>query len=451
MNKIVPYAISLFILAFSLGILFSSFFDVATITPDAVQYDRIAKNIAFGNGFSLEDKAPYKPTMFREPLYPYFLSLIYKIFGHKSFAVLITQSAIHGATSLLTLMLGTMLFKRQIIGILCGFFTAINITLANFCAYLLTETIFIFLLMGMILCFYIYLKEKKITFILLGSFMLGLCTLTKAGSIFLIFFLLLGILIHEVLKREFKLLRFIGVSVLSVVVIAGMILPWSIRNERIFNTSSLTYRIGVHLYSRATKIKDSAKTVFATSVYNLSEFAGKRLFPEAIDRPSEYLYKGLWQAERLKKEYTKKGLSSPEADKKVFMDAAKMIKEHPLKYILYTPIEGIKLLSFSYIPVLNEDFVIEKFNNIKNGNLMLSAIRLVFKIYGFFIFALSIGLFFKRKKNVRNLILIWMGILYFGLVYSLSDAYARYFVIFIPFFTMMSVSFFLPNINSGKG
>ena len=146
MNKDVVYIIAVFVIAFSSGMLFSLLFDTATITPDAIQYDRIGENIADGNGFSLDEKPPYKPTMKREPLYPYFLSIVYKLFGHNRHFVLLGQSVIHGISSVLTLVLGTMLFGRRV-GFLGGLFTAVNATLSNFCAYILTETLFVFFLM----------------------------------------------------------------------------------------------------------------------------------------------------------------------------------------------------------------------------------------------------------------------------------------------------------------
>jgi len=444
MNKIVPYAVLLFILAFGLGILFSTVFDVATITPDAVQYNRIAKNIAFGNGFSLEDKFPYRPTMFREPLYPYFLSLIYKVFGYKNFAVLIVQSAIHGISSVLTLILGTMLFNRRI-GILGGFFTAINITLASFCAYLLTETLFAFLILCLALCFCAYLKSRKPVLAIFGSFIAGLCVLTKAGSMFLIFFILLGILIYRLIQRDLKLLKFIAISILAITIVMGTILPWSIRNKKAFNTYSLTYRIGVHLYSRASKVSDSAEKVFITSIYNVSEFLGYKLFPLETKKANQFLYKGLWMGERIKNQYIQEGMSPERADKMVFRDAANIIFKHPIKYILYTPVEGLKLLSFSYIPVLNEDFIIKKISSVKNGQILLIGIRTVMKIYGFFLFFLSTALVFRRKKFPVHLIIIVSIICYFTAVYILTDAYARYFVVFIPFFTIMSLGFLTPD------
>jgi len=443
MIKPIGYAAALFIVAFGLGVLFSTLFDTATITSDAVQYDRIAQNIAEGNGFSLDQKAPFKPTMFREPLYPYFLSVIYKYLGYNRHIALITQSVINGISSVLTLALGMMLFSRRV-GILAGLFTAINITLANFCAYLLTETLFIALLLSCVLSFYSYLKSERIVFIALGSFFAGLCALTKAGSLFLIVFILLAILVYQILRRNFNLMRFVLILILSLGIVVVSILPWSMRNKRVFNTYSLTYRIGVHLYSRATKVKDNIKMVLITSVYNFSEFLGKRIFPEAIERPNEYLYLGLWQAEKEKERYVEQGFTPDRADKEVLYDALDQIRKNPMKYIFYTPVEGIKLLSFSYVPVLNEDFMIERVSSVKNGTILLSTIRAVFKIYGLLLFIFSIFSIVRYRANIEKLLLVILPILYFGSVYSLTDAYARYFVVFIPFFIILTTAFFMP-------
>lgn len=48
-------------------------------TGDSQRYLLLANNIAAGNGFSASPAQPYQPEVFRPPLYPYFLGLIFKL------------------------------------------------------------------------------------------------------------------------------------------------------------------------------------------------------------------------------------------------------------------------------------------------------------------------------------------------------------------------------------
>ena len=73
-------SIIILLLSFLSSCLFAFVFN-NPIVADAHQYDQIGLNITQGY-FSMNEAAPYLPTMHREPLYPFFLSIIYRIFGH---------------------------------------------------------------------------------------------------------------------------------------------------------------------------------------------------------------------------------------------------------------------------------------------------------------------------------------------------------------------------------
>ena len=55
---------------------------------DAAAYDRIARNLVAGQGFA---HLPGMPTAFWPPLYPAFLSALYRICGHNLLAARLAQ------------------------------------------------------------------------------------------------------------------------------------------------------------------------------------------------------------------------------------------------------------------------------------------------------------------------------------------------------------------------
>jgi 4-amino-4-deoxy-L-arabinose transferase-like glycosyltransferase len=70
---------------------------------DVMGYSEIAENIAKGNGFS--NGYPPQPTSIRAPLYPFFISIVYMLFGVNYMAVKIIQALILGLTSILIYMI----------------------------------------------------------------------------------------------------------------------------------------------------------------------------------------------------------------------------------------------------------------------------------------------------------------------------------------------------------
>ena len=86
MNNIVKIYVSIFIAACLISVVFIVFdSDGREIKADSIIYYRIADNILNGHGFSDAEKPPYKPTMSREPVYPFFLSFLLLLFKKKYF------------------------------------------------------------------------------------------------------------------------------------------------------------------------------------------------------------------------------------------------------------------------------------------------------------------------------------------------------------------------------
>ena len=107
------FILTVLIISFSLGALFA--FSVShPVESDAYEYDTIGWNLARGNGFSMDARAPFNPTMYREPTYPFFLSAVYKIFGHNYKAVYFFQIILFSLTCILVYFLARDIFGEKI-------------------------------------------------------------------------------------------------------------------------------------------------------------------------------------------------------------------------------------------------------------------------------------------------------------------------------------------------
>lgn len=73
---------------------------------DGRVYSQIARNILEQHVYSIENQAPYTPTLIRLPGYPLFIAAIYSVFGHgNNTAVRVAQAVIDTATCILIALL----------------------------------------------------------------------------------------------------------------------------------------------------------------------------------------------------------------------------------------------------------------------------------------------------------------------------------------------------------
>src|SRR6185295_5688665 len=69
---------------------------------DGRVYSQIARNILEQHVYSIENQAPYTPTLIRLPGYPLFIAAIYSVFGHgNNTAVRVAQAVIDTGTCVL--------------------------------------------------------------------------------------------------------------------------------------------------------------------------------------------------------------------------------------------------------------------------------------------------------------------------------------------------------------
>ena len=100
----------IFLAALFLRLAFLAAYDTRP-RKDAVSYDRVALSLAAGNGYAWPDGSP---TAARDPGYSFFLSLIYRLFGHDYKAVKIIQCVLGALSCILIYLAACAVFDRQI-------------------------------------------------------------------------------------------------------------------------------------------------------------------------------------------------------------------------------------------------------------------------------------------------------------------------------------------------
>lgn len=211
--------IAIFALAVILRIAYVLCFPLHTAVGDAYQYDTIGWNIASGAGFSM---IPGIPTPERAPGFPFFLSVLYFIFGHSLLIATLAQATLGALTCLLLYDAAKRLFDEgtaMAASLLACFYPVLVV----YTGLLLSETLFTFLL---VLCLDLFVRsengEKRIWLILSGA-ALGLATLTRATTILFP----AAIFIALFLSGAGRTLKKSALVFLAFVLV---ILPWTMRN-----------------------------------------------------------------------------------------------------------------------------------------------------------------------------------------------------------------------------
>lgn len=193
---------------------------------DAYVYDRLAVSLSQGGGYVNTDGTAHS---LYPPFYPFFLSLIYRFLGHSYTGVKIVQSIIGAFSCVLIYLIGKRIYGFAIGAIASG----ISVFYPPFIMstkLLLTELVFTFLLVLVILYLLKIQEEPHLRRCIILGLLLGIALLTKSVMIFFPFFI---VPLFIYLKKNYldKLKRFIVLMSFFVLSIS----PWIIRNYNIYH------------------------------------------------------------------------------------------------------------------------------------------------------------------------------------------------------------------------
>jgi len=417
----------------TLSFLFSFLLLLFTREPmqaDSYSYDAIGRNLAAGRGYVDESGAL---TMDREPLYPFFLAAVYKIFGHNYFFVQLIQIALFLLTVILTYKIAALIFDRKITMYAMAI-TAFFPTLANYPSYILSETLFTFLL-SLTVFFGIkaYLTDTMKYYLLLGLG-LGLTALCKAIMLPFIFLVILWVI--------FLKLKLAGVTklvmkiIIMTLVFMLLTIPWMYRNYLGFGSFSLRKGSEMPLCTKVLKLKYNFNDFKQNFIFIISENLGNKIFPGAVYNPKDFLFKeDIIAREKVLPELKKRGYSNEEIKGMMILEIAR----RPFKFIAVSFLDLLKMTQFTYLPLLtDQEYLIKNICATQSGAFMLFLLRGIFRLSAYLLLLFSIfGLWIKRDLW-KNWLLVFILICYTNVLYSLIYGHGRYGVPLIPYYIILS-------------
>lgn len=214
-----------------------------TPTGDAAQYVSIARALAAGEGFRMENGF----RSYRPPLYPLFLAPFYLLARDPVPVVLVAQCILGAVTCVLALRLATMLAGAGA-GLVAGWVCALSFELISANGRLITETLFAFLLTGSLLALVRWRRRPSLATAFGSGLLLGLAILTRTTVVLLPLALAAWmVLAHYRVHTGFR--RHAPLQSLGFLLAIFLVLtPWVVRNHRWHGTLLLTSDMGKVLY-----------------------------------------------------------------------------------------------------------------------------------------------------------------------------------------------------------
>ncbi|WYD81701.1 MAG: glycosyltransferase family 39 protein [Candidatus Electrothrix gigas] len=158
------------------------------IRADARQYVIYGYNIYSHGIFSKELSSDPSPDSFRSPGYPLLISLAVMLGGKNGFypIVIYFQAILSALLVPLTFFIGIR-FLSRFWAMFAAILVAISPHLISMTSYLLTETLFSFILLSAIISFYWALEKKHLFYFVLSGLLFGFAYLTNETALFLPF------------------------------------------------------------------------------------------------------------------------------------------------------------------------------------------------------------------------------------------------------------------------
>lgn len=217
-----------------------SFYYQAPPAADANGYDLIAWNLVNGHGYVEDVQNEYMPEKDEAiirvgPGYQFFLAGLYWVFGHSLWVVWVAHALLRALTAYIILLIVIRLFPGQawvviFAMILFGFWP--DLIVAN--GLLLTETLFLFLLMSAVYASLRALDENGLTYAMVAGAAWGTAILTRPTALLPLSLVVIALCLQK---------RFRG-AVLALCIAACIVAPWSYFVSKRFHSLILTTTVG---------------------------------------------------------------------------------------------------------------------------------------------------------------------------------------------------------------
>jgi len=385
-----------FLLLFLIIALFSRLLCAFTLDwgtfPDSEWYEKRAHTLSLGGDYQEEGY----PTARFPPGYPFFLSSIYRIFGHNNIWAKVSNVILSFFLCFLTYRIAKKIesqYTPQIAFLILCFFPS----QIFFTSLLLSEILFTFLFLLLLYLLVIQLKKSKSFFFLIFSgVLLGLATLTR-GVVLFFPLVILFFFLAQAKKGSLKKFLIITFSMFII------LLPWMIRNQKKLGYFTLSTNIGASLW-----VGNNPKALGDGICPDDSEFKNIPVDPEI----------------------------QIETDRLCLSLASDYIKRNPIGFLKLGIRKLLNLFATDIFPVENRlKDLGEKLS--WNKYIILAVISQTYYFLIFLWFIRGVFLYFKKKK-AKTLSLFFYTIVYWMTIHFIFFGMDRFHFPVVPLFVIFS-------------
>ncbi len=234
---------------------------VITFEADPLTYDQIARNVVAGRGFRgasfYYPPGTEQPTAFWDALYPLMIAGVYAVLGPNVGAVRVVQAVLGALAVAGTYALGREIL-RPAVGLVAAGISALYPFFIYYSGQLLTETLFMTLIVGVFLVGYWAVAQRSATWFAVLGLLAGLAALCRAEVFY--FGPLFGAwCAWRSSKLPLRRVRLAGIALLAML---AVMLPWGLRNQATHGQMILTTtKLGYNLYKYYHPMMTADQTV----------------------------------------------------------------------------------------------------------------------------------------------------------------------------------------------
>jgi 4-amino-4-deoxy-L-arabinose transferase-like glycosyltransferase len=242
--------------------------------PDGVVYEKMALNFLKGKGLLMDSTYVRRP-----PVYPLFLAVIYYFTNHSLVTVRFIQGLIGALSCVIICFIGKEIFDGKT-GLIAGLIASIDYSMLQLSAYLISETLYIFLFLAGFLFIVRYYKNQNLLNLAWAGIFVGLTALCRELGIFLA--LLAGVWLLWALDKDLRS-RFKAITIFLIFCLLPVI-PWTVRNYRIYHQFlPISASSGHYLYSGNNELTIAYIGGYDTPPIVSKEIASDELFTPRAD------------------------------------------------------------------------------------------------------------------------------------------------------------------------
>jgi 4-amino-4-deoxy-L-arabinose transferase-like glycosyltransferase len=216
----------IFLLSLVVRISFITIFPSRSIKlDDTISWDSVGWNFLNGRGFTEIDGSP---TSVRPPVYPIFLAITYFFFGRNYTIVYLVQCVVGSFVPVLIFFLAKKFFNDEKISFYLALCSGLWPAFIVYVGIVGTETLYSVLFILFFLVFYKANFTLKTKYYILSGIILGITNLTRSTIIFYPLFLIVAeYFFNKDIRKVYNIFLMFVISMI-------LILPWTIRNYKVF-------------------------------------------------------------------------------------------------------------------------------------------------------------------------------------------------------------------------